>query len=187
MYHGLKHYVWNMMMQVMLVCPVESYNPFPDKWYKINESEGCFLRHVILWEHTLCLNLKMTNANSHSGTCDREDDFKSNFLSPILKLTLRVVWNVNVFKVFNHYILTSTESPECSFTGIVQTFLDDTYSHPITGFKDDSACVTTKTAGRIAEDGLVVLNIIYMVYNIFHALTLWSVHFLYITWIVYQI
>ena len=45
------------------------------------------------------------------------------------------------------------------------------YAHPITGFKDDSACVTTKTAGRIAEDGLVVLNIIYMVYNIFHALT----------------
>ena len=48
----------------------------------------------------------------------------------------------------------------------------DHISHPITGFKDDSACVTTKTAGRIAEDGLVVLNIIYMVYNIFHALTL---------------
>ena len=46
-----------------------------------------------------------------------------------------------------------------------------TSSHPITGFKDDSACVTTKTAGRIAEDGLVVMNIIYMVYNIFHALT----------------
>ena len=46
------------------------------------------------------------------------------------------------------------------------------YPHPITGFKDDSACVTTKTAVRITEDGLVVLNIIYMVYNIFHALTL---------------
>ena len=45
-------------------------------------------------------------------------------------------------------------------------------THPITGFKDDSACVTTKTAGRIAEDGLVVQNIIYMVYNIFRALTL---------------
>ena len=44
--------------------------------------------------------------------------------------------------------------------------------HPITGFKDDSECVTTKTAGRIAQDGLVVLSIIYMVYNIFHALTL---------------
>ena len=43
--------------------------------------------------------------------------------------------------------------------------------YPITGFKDDSACVTTKTAGRIAEDRLVVPNIIYMVYNIFHALT----------------
>ena len=40
--------------------------------------------------------------------------------------------------------------------------------HPITGFKDDSAFVTTKTAVRIT----VVLNIIYMVYNIFHALTL---------------
>ena len=26
-------------------------------------------------------------------------------------------------------------------------------AHPITGFKDDSACVTTKTAGRITEDG----------------------------------
>ena len=26
-------------------------------------------------------------------------------------------------------------------------------SHPIAGFKDDSACVTTKTAGRITEDG----------------------------------
>ena len=61
------------------------------------------------------------------------------------------------------------------------------YSHPITGLKDDSACVTTKTAGRIAKDGLIVLHIIYMVYNIFHALTLWSVHFLYNTWIVYQI
>ena len=32
--------------------------------------------------------------------------------------------------------------------------------HPITGFKDDSARVTTKTADRITEDGLVVLNII---------------------------
>ena len=53
--------------------------------------------------------------------------------------------------------------------------------HPITGFKDDSACVTTKTAGRIADDGLVVLNIIYTVYNIFHALTLWSIYFLYNT------
>ena len=28
-----------------------------------------------------------------------------------------------------------------------------TLSHPITGFKDDSACVTTKTADRITEDG----------------------------------
>ena len=46
------------------------------------------------------------------------------------------------------------------------------FSHPITGFKDDSACVTTKTAVRITEDGLVVLNIIYMVYNIFHVLIL---------------
>ena len=45
-------------------------------------------------------------------------------------------------------------------------------SHPITGFKDDSACVATKTAGCITEDGYVVLNIIYMVYNIVHALTL---------------
>ena len=45
-------------------------------------------------------------------------------------------------------------------------------THPITGFNDDSACVTTKTADRITEDGLVVLNIIYMVYNIFHAVTL---------------
>ena len=26
-------------------------------------------------------------------------------------------------------------------------------SHPITGFKDDSACVTTKTAGCNTEDG----------------------------------
>ena len=66
-------------------------------------------------------------------------------------------------------------------------YLKIKYTHPITGFNDDSACVTTKTAGRIAEDGLVVLNIIYMVYNIFHALTLRSVHFLYNTWIVYQI
>ena len=26
-------------------------------------------------------------------------------------------------------------------------------SHPIAGFKDDGACVTTKTADRITEDG----------------------------------
>ena len=54
----------------------------------------------------------------------------------------------------------------------VYEWVSFSHPHPITGFKDDSACVTTKTAGRIAEDGLVVLNIIYMVYNIFHALTL---------------
>ena len=27
------------------------------------------------------------------------------------------------------------------------------FAHPITGFKDDRACVTTKTADRITEDG----------------------------------
>ena len=27
------------------------------------------------------------------------------------------------------------------------------FPHPITGFKDDSACVTTKTADRITEGG----------------------------------
>ena len=55
---------------------------------------------------------------------------------------------------------------------VLELVFINSITHPITGFKDDSACVTTKTAGRIAEDGLVVLNITYMVYNIFHALTL---------------
>ena len=63
-------------------------------------------------------------------------------------------------------------------------------SHPITGFKDDRAYVTTKTADRnqrSTEDGSVLSDVIYALPFHTWKLIIWHVRCYYNTWIVHQI